>query len=525
VTVAIDLSSPEGLKKTIEGVLQRQDDAAVALAKLSGPGLTAEAALEGSGVAAFRTKAGALRLVDAVRRDKVAHEGEEYIVESTVPGLFSAGSTSLLSEQERAVVDAYKGTLAEVNGCKLLGLHRAPTAQIGRLLTLAAGAPLSLRAELTAHAQTVAGAAAASMQHKGRFASSSANTSGQPGYQWVADSILPDVLDVTDQSVGLYDIAIRRGATGLHQTAKLKVRVLTSTGGMRMMGRQVTDTIGAFPKTNVGTTLAELTGGRAVHSSVIDGLSTRDPREGLDWLALHRQAGALGARAFRDYVLLHGDEQTAPASHAYAVAGLSALVLDHRDAASAGDATDPLISADGLRTFAADRSCTVDLGTLIGSAASVWSTQANALTSYSAMRTLIGDQYKRGSVMIITQTVADLMLKLGVGVLGTPFMRPLSVPGNPFVVGELYDGTIVLSHFGVSKLWNASGVVAAASSLNAAFLANPAVIEDVAGPDDGRVTVVPQGDGDAVIVTTFAQSRPWCPLTTAKKFAAFGYNC
>ena len=524
MTVAIDLTSPEGLKNTIEGILARQDDAETAVARLAGPGITTEAALEGSGVAAFRAKSGGLRLVDSVRRDKVEHKGEEYIVETTAPGLFSAGAASLLSEQERAVVDGYKAALGEVNACKMLGLHKAPTEQIGRLLTLAAGAPLSLRAELTQHAHSIAGVAAASVQRDGRFASSSANTSGQPGYQWIADSILPDVLDVTNQEVGLYDLAIRRGAQGLHQTAKMKVRILTSTGGMRMMGRQVTNTIGVFPKTDVGTTLAEITGGRAVHSSIIDGLSTRDPREAVDWLALHRQAGALGARAFRDFVLLHGDEQTAPASHPYAVAGLAALVLDHRDAPSAGDATDPLISADGLRTFAVDRSTTVDLGTLLSGAANVWSTQANALTSYSAMRALLGDQYKRGSVLIVTQTVADLMLKLAVGVLGTPFCRPMSVPGNPFVVGELYDGTLVVTHYGVSKLWNSSGVVASGGSLNAAFLANLSTVEDIAGPDDGRVTVVPQGDGDAVIVTTFAQSRPWCPLTTAKKAFAFGYN-
>ena len=524
MTVKIDTSSPEGLHATLEGLLSAQSDTQVALAKLAGPGITTEAALEGSGVAAFRAKSGGLRLVDSVRRDKVAHEGEDYIVETTAPGLFSAGAAALLSEQERAVVTAYKGELAEVNVCKLMGLHKTPTEQLGRLLTLAAGAPLSLRAELTQHAQSIAAAGAASMRQSGRFASSSANTSGNPGYNWVADSILPDVLDVTNQEVGLYDLAIRRGAQGLHQTAKMKVRVLTATGGMRMMGRQITDTVGVFPKVNVTTDVAEITGGRAVHSSIIDGLSTRDPREAIDWLALHRRAGELGSRAFRDFVLLHGDQQTAPSSHAYAVAGLQALVLDHRDAPSAGDATDPLISADGLRTFAVDRSCTVDLGTLIGSAATVWSTQANALTSYSAMRALQGDQYKRGSVLVVTQTVADLMAKLAVGVLGTPFMRPLTVPGNPFVVGELYDGTLVVSHYGVGKLWNSSGVVASGGSLNAAFLANLNTVEDIAGPDDGRVTVVPQGDGDAVIVTTFAQSRPWCPLTTAKKAFAFGYN-
>jgi hypothetical protein len=49
MTVAIDLSSPEGLRSTIEGVLARQDDTQAALARLSGPGITTEAALEGSG--------------------------------------------------------------------------------------------------------------------------------------------------------------------------------------------------------------------------------------------------------------------------------------------------------------------------------------------------------------------------------------------------------------------------------------------------------------------------------------------
>ncbi|NBV61712.1 MAG: hypothetical protein EBR73_11670, partial [Rhodobacteraceae bacterium] len=74
--MAIDLSSPEGLRTTLEGILARQDDTQAALAKMAGPGLTAEAALDGSGVAAFRGANGGLRLAAATRRQTVEHDGE-----------------------------------------------------------------------------------------------------------------------------------------------------------------------------------------------------------------------------------------------------------------------------------------------------------------------------------------------------------------------------------------------------------------------------------------------------------------
>jgi len=524
VTVTINLDSPEGLRSTLEGVLARMDDTQTAIAKLSGPGVVTEAALEGSGVGAFRAKDGGLRLVDSMRRDKVEHEGETYIVESTAPGLFSKGAGELLGADEAATVRRYLGTLSEVNACKKLGVTVLPSQQIGRLLTLAEAAPPSLRGELSTHACGVAAACERSIRQHGRLASSSAAGSGSPGYQWIADDYLPEVLDVTDQSVGLYDLMVARTSPGLHQTAKIKVRVMTSTGGMRSMGRQLTNTVGAFPKTDVATSTQELTGGRAVHASIIDGLSLRDPREAIDWLAQHQRAGRLGRLAMADYILFHGDEQTSPASHAYAAAGLAALVLDHRDATNAGDATDPLLLADGLRTMSVDRSTTLDLGTLLSGAANVFSTQANALTSYKALRAKLGDQYKRGSSLFVTQTVADALLALGVGVQGTPFMVPMTEAGNPWRVGTLYDGTPVYAHFGISALWNSSGIVASGSSLQAIFLGNLSTIEDITGPDDGRVEVKEVADGDARLVVTYAHRRPWGPLPASKDNVAFGFN-
>lgn len=522
--VKINLETQEATKATLEGILGMVEDTQTRLAKLSGPGVVAEAALEGTGVAAFRAKDGGLRLVESARRDKVEHEGETYIVESTAPGLFSKGAEELLGVDEAATVRRYRTTLAEVNACKKLGVSKLPSEMIGRLLTLAEASPPSLRGELTSHARSVAAACEHSIRKHGRLASSSAAGSGSPGYQWVADEYLPEVLDVTDQSVGLYDAMIAKSNPGLHQTAKIKIRVMTATGGMRIMSRQTTDTIGAFPKTNVDTSTQELTGGRAVHASLIDGVSLRDPREAVDWLAMHQRAGRLGRAAMADYLLFHGDEQTSPASHAYASAGLAALVLDHRDAAYAGDATDPLILADGLRTMSVDRSTTLDLGTLLSGAANVFSTQANALTSYKALRAKLGDQYKRGSSFFVTQTVADALLALGVGVQGTPFMVPATEAGNPWRVGTLYDGTPVYAHFGISALWNSSGVVASGSSLQAIFLGNLSTIEDITGPDDGRVEVKDVVDGDARLVVTYAHRRPWGPLPSTKDNVAFGYN-
>lgn len=526
MTVKIDTSSPEGLVKTLEGLLTAQTDTQAALAKLAGPGLTAEAALEGSGVAAFRDRAGKLRLSDSIRREKLEHEGETYVVEATVPGLLSAGAEGNLSPAEAAAVRSYKAALGELNACKALGVRALPSQMLGRLLHAAEGAPASMRQELTAHARGIAGAMSAQMQRHGTLASSSAGGASVPGYQWVADDYMPDAVDVTDQGVGLYDVILNpMGGPGLHETAKVKLRVLTGTGGMNIFGRQTTNTIGTYPKTDVTTSVLELTGKRAVHASIIDGAMLRDPREAVDWLALHRRAGALSLAATADYLLLHGDEQTAPASHAYAVAGLSALVLDHRDAVSAGSATDPLLLADGLRTMAVDRSTTVDLATTLSvTAANVFATQANALNAIKAVRNLVGSQYKRGVAIVVTQEVADQFARLSVGVQGLPFFTPATAAGNPFLVGTLFDGTPVLSHFGGTALFNSSGVVASGGSLSALWMVNPNAVVDVQGPDHGRFTAVDVVDGDARLVVTTFQRRPWMALPTAKKPVAFGYN-
>jgi hypothetical protein len=526
MTVAIDLSSPEGLRSTIEGVLARQDDTQAALARLSGPGITTEAALEGSGVAAFRTKAGGLRLAASLRRDQVEHEGESYIVESTVPGLFSEGATAHLSQHEAAAVSSYRKALGELNACKALGVRVLPSDMIGHLMHVAEGAPATLRAELTAHSRTVAGALSAQMRRHATLASSSANGSGSPGYSWVADDYMPDAFDVTDGSVGLYDLLIPgAGGPGLHQTAKLKLRILTATGGMRIMGRQTSDSIGAYPKTNLTTDLAELVGKRAVHSTIIDGASLRDPREALDWLALHRASGRLALTATADYALFHGDEQTSPASHAYAVAGLQALSLDHRDMVNAGDATDPMLLADGLRTMSVDRSTTVDLATYTGAAANaVYSTQANALKAHKGLREKLGSQYKRGSVVIVTQETADQWAAVSVGVQGRPFFTPVTSPTNPWLVGQLFDNTLVMTHFGVTNLFNTSGVVASGGDYGAVLALNPNALMDVQGPDHGRFTAADVVDGDARLVTTMYQRKVWCALPTAKKPFSFGFN-
>lgn len=523
---AIDLGSPEGLRSTLEGILARQDDTQAALAKMAGPGITAEAALEGSGVAAFRTKEGRLRLADSVRREKLEHEGETYVVEATVPGILSAGADASLSAGEAAAVRAYKGALGELNACKQLGVRALPSQMLGRLLHVAEGAPVSMRSELTAHARSIAGAMSAQMQRHGTLASSSAGGASVPGYQWVADDYMPDALDVTDQGVGLYDaILAPMNGPGLHETAKVKLRVLTGTGGMNIFGRQTTNTIGAYPKTDVATSVLELTGKRAVHASIIDGAMLRDPREAVDWLALHRQAGALSLAATADYLLLHGEEETAPASHDYGVAGLAALVLDHRDAVSAGSATDPLLLADGLRAMAVDRSTTVDLATSLSVAASaVFSTQANALAAIRLVRNLIGSQYKRGVAVVVTQEVADQFARLSVGVQGLPFFTPSAAAGNPFLAGVLFDGTPVLTHFGGSSLFNSSGIVASGGSLSALWMVNPTAVMDVRGPDHGRFTAVDVVDGDARLVVTTFQRKPWLALPTAKKPVSFGFN-
>jgi hypothetical protein len=245
----------------------------------------------------------------------------------------------------------------------------------------------------------------------------------------------------------------------------------------------------------------------------------------VDWLALHRQAGALSLAATADYLLLHGEEETAPASHDYGVAGLAALVLDHRDAVSAGSATDPLLLADGLRAMAVDRSTTVDLATSLSVAASaVFSSQANALAAIRLVRNLVGSQYKRGVAIVVTQEVADQFARLSVGVQGLPFFTPSTAAGNPFLAGVLFDGTPVLTHFGGSSLFNSSGIVASGGSLSALWMVNPTAVMDVRGPDHGRFTAVDVVDGDARLVVTTFQRKPWLALPTAKKPVAFGYN-
>lgn len=523
--VKINLETQEATKATLEGILGMVEDTQTRLAKLSGPGVVAEVALEGTGVGAFREKGGGLRLVESSRRDVVEHNGETYVIETTAPGLFSDGAADLLGEHEATTMKRYRATLAEINACKKLGVRAMPSQQIGRLLTLADAAPPSLRAELATHAREVAVAYQQAGKRGFRFASSSANGSGSPGYAWIADEYLPiEVIDTTDQGVGLYDLLIANVGNGLHPTAKLKVRIMTATGGMRIMGRQKEDTVGAYPKTNVATSTGEVDGEAAVHASIIDGKSLNDPREAVDWLALHQRAGVIARRALADYLLFHGDKQSTAAAHAYG-SGLNVLkALDHRDIASAGDNTDPLLLADGLRTMSVDRSTTLDLGTLLSGAANVFSTQANALTSYKALRALIGDQYKRGASLMVTQTVAEALLALGVGVQGTPFMVPATEAGNPWRVGTLYDGTPVYAHFGISALWNSSGVIASGSSLQAVFLANLSTLVNVNGVDDGRVEVKDLVDGNGKLVVTHSNRAPWLPLPTTKKVCAFGSN-
>jgi hypothetical protein len=91
-------------------------------------------------------------------------------------------------------------------------------------------------------------------------------------------------------------------------------------------------------------------------------------------------------------------------------------------------------------------------------------------------------------------------------------------------VGTLFDGTPVLTHFGVSALFNSSGVVASGGTLAGAFLVNPTTIVDVQGPDHGRFVAADVVDGDARLVTTFFQRKPWMALPTTKVPVAFGYN-
>jgi hypothetical protein len=175
--------------------------------------------------------------------------------------------------------------------------------------------------------------------------------------------------------------------------------------------------------------------------------------------------------------------------------------------------------------MAVDRSTTVDLASSLSvSASAVFSTQANAVNAIKYARDLVGSQYKRGVAIVVTQEVADQFARLSVGVQGLPFFTPATAAGNPFLAGTLFDGTPVLTHFGGSALFNSSGVVASGGSLSALWMVNPTAVMDVRGPDHGRFTATDVVDGDARLVVTTFQRKPWLALPTAKKPVAFAYN-
>lgn len=544
-----DIQTPEQVVAAIGELSGQMTDVQAQLRGVLAQGGGTMAAPMSGGSAAFTAKDGSIQLCRAEVRTAIEHEGETYIIEGQRPGLLDAESAGMLSADEAAAAKRYRLALEAVNACATVGLRRLPADQIAQLIQAGDSAPPSIRTGLAAHARHVAGEYSAmaargvwmlspsrprAKRRDGALATSTAGGSGVAGQGWIADEYLPDAVDSTSRAYGLSDLLLSQmGGPGLHDTAAVKIRVLKRGGGMAILGRQTSNTLSGYPKTNLATETLSLTSARAVHASAIDGADLRDPRAVIDFLAMHRAAGMTARRATSDGILLHGSKSAGAASHLYGSAGLAKIVSDYRsvvaDDGFAGTDLDPMLLADGMIAMATDASATVDLATTLGvSASAVLGTQANFLAAHTAMMRQISEQYRPGVAVVTSWSAAMKILLLGVGVNGEPAVRPATdaqKAANPWLMGTIVGGVPLMWHPDVTDYWTTgSAIVTSSGTGSALYYVAASTILDIRGADDERVTVTQAVDGDYTLVATMHQRAPFLAVDSGRKSVAVGYN-
>lgn len=502
----------------------------------AGPGFHAT---DVAGIGRFQNADGGVRLADALASHTVEINGESKTVSVRAPGLLTAGhcEDSGLDAGSRQVVTTYRAKLAEVNALRMGQFAGVPFQHLADLSNIAKGAPGPLRAALSEHAASVQKGFArfAEVRMRGQFSAtplSTAATSGNPGYQWVADTILPDVLDTTYTPAGLTGLLERIGGgdAGLHATAATKVRILTGLGGFAKAGRYNAAGSPAFTESSVATDVLSITGDRGVWAVPFDDQDLNDPRVVINNVAIMQEASRKAGLVLDDMAFLHGEKESAAADHVYGAAGLALITADGRFADFAGQDYDPLLIEDGLIAAANDASATLNgvSGTSLSAAADAFSSTANFLVLHKAAMGTLDDefQYELGTAIVASKRVVA-----AIGALrfddGTPvLMRATAAEriANPWLIGMLYDGTPVYQHTYMTSLWTSAGVIGTGGSLDAMFYAHvPSYVMVTGGGDDRFYTEHIPGT-DKVLAIRKRNRALWRVRPAADKSVALIFN-
>lgn len=541
-TIATPQAFMAEVRSELAAMGAKLDDAVTSVAEMAGGGARVETqTIEEAGYGAFTADDGRVRLTGGhVTHEVKLTDGRTERVDVKVPGLFEAvdADDCGLSDADRASIRRVRDALGKVNVLAKLGVTAGSGQYLGELALAAKAAPAPVRAAMLKLSGQVSDRfmGRASGFREGSFAAghSTAQTSGNPGYNWVGDQLLPGAMDVTADLAGLY----RRVATPVggeaarHATAKTKLRIITSIGGFGKIGRQLSTTSSEYPATQFDTDVAETNGQRAAWAASLDEVDLDDPRSVLDMVAAARLAASKAKLVDEDLSFFFGGQETAASSHVFAAAGLQAITADGRDSNFAGQSTDPLLIADGILAWAADRSTRVDVvaGTSLSAAGDINDSRQNFLIGWNYIKNQLDAQYQDGGMglaMMCNNRVADALLVIDA--IGT-FSAPLFIPAtpeeraaNPFYRGRLIDGTPVYA----SALWganyNASGVPSASSLdvLGACYLPS---VYDLQGAGDGRFRVERIPGTERVVASMLSNRQAWHPYPSGKKAHALGYN-
>lgn len=533
---AADLS-PEQVIADITGLKSQLGELSSLVRESLVTGQPAEASAPQTGLKAFSNDDGSLRLLTIESPQQFNVGGTKVDTLVTRPGLFDAAKAedSGLSGEERAATKRFGRALSVVNVLRASGCKVMPRQQLADLQHAAKTAPPSLRRQFGAIYEQAETGFGNLVSRQGQFSDqpvSSAQSSGNPAYQWVADTYIEGVLDATDQDAGLVEMLLAGigGDAGLHPTAATKVRVMTGAGGMRKLGRKLSSDSSTYPATTFDTDTKSTTGEQQVASFRVDEVDRSDPRALFDAVQQVLRAGRYAVLASEDAGFIHGEEESTVAAHIYGATGLQALAWDGRDANAAGQLDDPLLLEDGLVALATDRSNNKDVvaGTSLSAAADAFSSVANFVIAHRYGRSLLDAKYKKRSVVLTSQLVVDAIFALSVQNQG---QQPLFImateaqmAANPWLAGFLYDGTPVMVHEYVTSKWNSSGVIASAGTLDAMLYVNPAPLVRLVGARHGAQKIETIPASDETRVSTFRNSRLWLPRGTDDKPVAQLFN-
>jgi len=531
------------VRKELASMGAKLDDAVTSVAEMAGGGARVETqTIEEAGYGAFTADDGRVRLTGGhVTHEVRLTDGRSERVDVKVPGLFEAvdAEDCGLSSSDRDAIRRVRHALGKVNVLAKLGVTAGSGQYLGELALAAKAAPAAVRPALLKLSEQVSGRfmGRASGFRDGAFATghSTAQTSGNPGYNWVGDQILPGALDVTADLAGLYPrIATPIGGeASRHATAKTKLRVITSLGGFGKIGRQLSTTGSEYPSTQFDTDLVEANGQRAAWAASLDEVDLDDPRSAIDMVSAARTAAEKSYFVDLDLRAFFGQEESVASAHTFAAAGLQQIVADGRDSNFSGQPTDPMLIADGILAWAVDRSTRVDViaGTSLSAAGDINDSRQNFLIGWNYIKNQLDAQYQDGGMglaMFCSNRIADALLVVdAIGTFSAPLFRPATPEeraANPFFRGTLIDGTPVYA----SSLWgtnySAAGVPTSGASLDVIGASYLPSVYDLRGAGDGRFRVERIPGTERVVASMLSNRQAWNPLPAAKKAHALGYN-